>query len=205
MPSVILGAAFDGPNDEVFRIKDFLGNGAFGEVYRAVGETSATVVAVKLIPVGTLADSRHRVALLNEIRTAKNIKHPNVVEVIHVDDGLSSEIGPFLVMEYVSGGSLAKRLSAGAQIPMNRALEMMIDVAQGSRAINEKLIHRDIKPDNVLIEGGRLKIGDFGISKFVGEATRLRTFKGRQHIRIWPRKHGQMKPTQSRSTSTRLD
>jgi len=59
---------------------------------------------------------------------------------------------------------------------------MMIDIAQGARAINEKVIHRDIKPDNILIEGSALKIGDFGISKFVDESTRLLTFKGGQHI-----------------------
>jgi serine/threonine protein kinase len=58
----------------------------------------------------------------------------------------------------------------------------MIDIAQGVRAINEKLIHRDIKPDNILIEGKILKISDFGISKFVDESTRLHTFKGGQHV-----------------------
>jgi serine/threonine protein kinase len=89
-------------------------------------------------------------------------------------------------MEYVSGGTLAQLLraqgKAGTQIPLTRALEMMIDIAQGVRAINEKLIHRDIKPDNILIEGKILKISDFGISKFVDESTRLHTFKGGQHV-----------------------
>jgi serine/threonine protein kinase len=182
MPSIAVGTTFFGPNGETFKITDFLGQGAFGEVHRAAGETSGTVVAVKLLALGALASPESKVALLNEIEAAQRIKHPNVVEVLFVNDGTGSPIGPYVVMEYVSGGSLAKVLRAGTQIPLDRAIEMMIDIAQGTNAINGKLIHRDIKPDNVLNEGGRLKIGDFGISKFVDESTRLHTFKGAQHI-----------------------
>ena len=181
MPSAPLGTPFVGPNDELFKITDFLGQGAFGEVYRSVGENSGTVAAVKLLPLGALASPEDKIALLNEIKTAQQIKHPNVVLVLHVDDGTSSQIGPYVVMEYVSGGNLATVLRAGAKIPLDRAIGMMIDIAQGARAINEMLIHRDIKPDNILIEGSKLKIGDFGISKFVDESTRLHTFKGHQH------------------------
>jgi serine/threonine protein kinase len=182
MPSITLGTTFAGPNGETFKITDFLGQGAFGEVYRAAGEASGSVVAVKLLPVGALTSADSRIALLNEINAAQQIKHPNVVQVLHVNDGATSQVGPYVVMEYVSGGSLAKVLRAGTQIPLSRAIEMMIDIAQGGRAVNEKLIHRDIKPDNILIEGSKLKIGDFGISKFVDEGTRLHTFKGAQHI-----------------------
>jgi eukaryotic-like serine/threonine-protein kinase len=182
MPSVVLGTAFVGPNGETFRIRDFLGQGAFGEVWRAAGETSGLVVAVKLLPVGALASNDSKIALLNEIQAAQQIKHPNVVQVLHANDGTSSQIGPYVVMEYVSGGGLAKVLRAGTQIPIKRAIKMMIDISQGARAINAKLVHRDIKPDNILIEDGKLKIGDFGISKFVDESTRLHTFKGAQHI-----------------------
>ncbi len=100
--------------------------------------------------------------------------------------GTIADLGPYTCMEYVSGGTLARLLrvqgQAGSQIPIARAIEMMIDIAQGVRAINEKLIHRDIKPDNILIEANALKIGDFGISKFVDESTRLHTFKGGQHV-----------------------
>lgn len=182
MPSIPLGTTFVGPNGETFKTTDFLGQGAFGEVYRAEGEASGTVVAVKLLPLGALAAPESRLTLLNEIRAAQQIKHPNVVQVLHVNDGTESPIGPYVVMEYISGGSLAKVLRARAQLPLKRAIEMMIDIAQGANAINAQLIHRDIKPDNVLIEGGTLKIGDFGISKFVDESTRLHSFKGAQHI-----------------------
>jgi eukaryotic-like serine/threonine-protein kinase len=182
MPSIALGTTFAGPNGETFNTTDFLGQGAFGEVYRAAGETTGLVVAVKLLPVGALASSDSKIALLNEMRAAQQVKHSNVVQVLYVNDGAASQIGPYAVMEYVSCGNLAKVLRAGTLIPLSRALEMMIDIAQGARAINEKLIHRDIKPDNILVEGSKLKIGDFGISKFVDESTRLHTFKGGQHI-----------------------
>jgi eukaryotic-like serine/threonine-protein kinase len=186
MPSVILGTTLIGPNNEAFKITDFLGKGGFGEVYRAVGGVSGGLVAVKLLPVGVLASDESKLALLNEVKAAQHVKHPNVVEVLFVGDGASSLVGPYVVMEYVSGGNLAqllrKQAQSGTLIPLNRAIEMMIDIAQGARAINETIIHRDIKPDNILIEGRTFKIGDFGISKFVDESTRLATFKGGQHV-----------------------
>jgi eukaryotic-like serine/threonine-protein kinase len=186
MPSVLIGQRIAGPQNEPYVISDFLGRGAFGEVYRANGESTGTVVAVKLLPLRQLSDDAERRALLNEIKAAQQINHPNVVRVLHVDEGSIPNLGPYVCMEYVSGGTLARLLSvqqkANAQIPLGRAIEMMIDIAQGLRAINEKLIHRDIKPDNILIEDNALKIGDFGISKFVDESTRLHTFKGGQHI-----------------------
>jgi eukaryotic-like serine/threonine-protein kinase len=182
MPSIPIGTTFSGPDNEIFKSTDFLGQGAFGEVYRAVGETSGRVVAVKLLPLGALADADSKIALLNEINTAQQIRHPNVVQVLFVNNGTCSSIGPYAVMEFISGGNLANVLRARAQVPLERAIEMMIDISQGAKAINARLIHRDIKPDNVLIEGSKLKIGDFGISKFVDESTRLHSFKGRQHI-----------------------
>lgn len=186
MPSIALGSTLVGPKGETFNITDFLGQGAFGEVYRAVGQETGMVVAVKLLPVGKLASPESEHALLNEVKASQQIRHVNVVEILHVNDGSSSQIGPYVVMEYVSGGTLLRVLKAhahsGTQIPMSRAIEMMIDIAQGARAINARVIHRDIKPDNILIEGNTLKIGDFGISKFVDESTRLQTFKGGQHI-----------------------
>jgi len=133
-----------------------------------------------------LSSETEKRALLNEIKAAQQINHPNVVRVLYVDEGSVPDLGPYECMEYISGGTLARLLrvqsQTRSQISLGRAIEMMIDVAQGARAINEKLIHRDIKPDNVLIEGKTLKIGDFGISKFVDESTRLHTFKGGQHV-----------------------
>jgi eukaryotic-like serine/threonine-protein kinase len=186
MPSVRIGQQITGPRNEAYIVSDFLGRGAFGEVYRASGESTGSVIAVKFLPLGQLSHDAERIALLNEIKAARQINHPNVVRVLHVDEGSIADLGPYACMEYVSGGTLADVLrvqrQANAQIALGRAIEMMLDIAQGCRAINEKLIHRDIKPDNILIEGRTLKIGDFGISKFIDDSTRLHTFKGGQHI-----------------------
>lgn len=186
MPSVAIGTVLAGPDAESYTITDFLGQGAFGEVYLGAGNASGTVVAVKTLHLSDLSTDDAKTALLNEIRAAQEVVHPNVVRVLYVHDGSSSPVGPYVFMEYVSGGTLLKFLrtqeATNTQIPLARAIEMMIQIAQGARAINAKLIHRDIKPDNILVEGSMLKIGDFGISKFVDESTRLQTFKGGQHV-----------------------
>jgi serine/threonine protein kinase len=186
MLPIALGTTLVGPNKETFQITGFVGRGGFGEVYRAVGQTTGTVVAVKLLPLGEMASAESRHALLNEVRASQEVRHTNVVEILHVNDGGSSQIGPYVVMEYVPDGTLANLLESqsksGTQIPLGRVIEMMIDIAEGANAINAKVIHRDIKPDNVLIKGSTLKIGDFGISKFADESTRLHTFKGVQHM-----------------------
>lgn len=180
-PGARIGLELVGASGEIFELNDFLGQGNFGEVYRAIGRASGLTVAVKLLPIGGLTDDK-RMALLNEMRLATQVVHPNVVQVLHTDAGTSPNIGPYLMMEYVDGGTLeaileSLRTSSG-EISLDEARRMMIDIASGARAVNERLIHRDIKPDNVLCDGTRLKINDFGISKLIDERTRTHTFKG---------------------------
>ncbi len=197
MPSVLIGQRITGPQNELYIITDFLGRGAFGEVYRAQGESTGAVIAVKLLPLGQLSDDTERRALLNEVRAAQQINHPNVVRVLHVDEGTISGLGPYVCMEYVSGGTLARLLraqsQAGSQIPMGRAIEMLIDIGQGVRAINERLIHRDIKPDNILIEAKTLKIGDFGISNLWTRVPAFIRSRGASTSPTWHPKVGLMK------------
>jgi serine/threonine protein kinase len=125
MPSALIGQRISGPQGERYIITDFFGRGAFGEVYRASGDSTGAVVAVKLLPVGQLSDDTGKKrALLNEIKAAQQLNHPNVVRVLHVDEGTIADLGPYACMEYVSGGNLARLLrvqsQAGSKIPMGR-------------------------------------------------------------------------------------
>jgi eukaryotic-like serine/threonine-protein kinase len=153
-------------------------------VWIAKERNSGKIVAAKVLSAQSSDDPTVTATLLNEFRTASQIRHPNVVSVLY---GSSTDnVGPYILMEYLPDGNLAEFLKAqseaNTQLSIQRALEMMIEVAQGVKAINERLIHRDIKPDNVLRQGDRLKIADFGLSKFVDQRTRTNTFKGIQHL-----------------------
>jgi serine/threonine protein kinase len=107
VPSVLIGQSILGPQGERYVISDFLDRGAFGEVYRTKSESTGNVAAVKFLPIGQLSDETARQALLNEISAAQQINHPNVVHIIHVDGGTNPDLGPYLMMEYISGGTLA--------------------------------------------------------------------------------------------------
>jgi serine/threonine protein kinase len=89
-------------------------------------------------------------------------------------------------MEYVEGGTLAQLLRKAGESKEPLAIPSLVDwmgqLVDGIEAINEKMLHRDLRPENILMSGDRLKVGDFGLSKLVGAATRTRTFKGSQHV-----------------------
>ncbi len=195
-----IGRRVSGPAGEEFVLKDFLGLGAFGEVYRAIGATSGLVVAIKLLSESQFEGAEATESLVNEATLAREIEHPNVVKVLH--SGVDSTLGPYLIMEYVPGGTLKGLLHAqsGHPLDLGRAIQIMLQIAQGARAINQRLIHRDIKPDNILIGGDQFKVADFGISKLVAERTRTRTFKG-----IGPLSHMAPEVWQSETHTIKLD
>lgn len=185
MAGTRIGVIVSGHNGKEFELTEFIDAGAFGEVYRAENKESELIVAVKLLPMTGISDTELKHALLNEASLATKVSHPNVVNVIHVGD--NKTVGPYVLMEYISGQTLKEfireRAEIGSKISLDKAIEIMLQIAQDGRAINEKLVHRDIKPDNILISGNHLKITDFGLSKLVEERTRTLTFKGVGPIR----------------------
>lgn len=184
-----LGKRIIGIDGEVFVINDREGGGAFGEVHKAIGEISKRIVAVKSLPIGVDSNGLEARAALNEARPEMtSIHHPNVVETLFVCDGTGSPIGPYIMNEYIDGGNLQTYLRTfvdrGEQVPIQTALQLIHEIALGAEAISHKLVHRDIKPDNILLQktsnGLHPKISDFGIAKIAEAATRqsTETFKG---------------------------
>jgi len=127
--------------------------------------------------------SNKELMLEREAESAKQISHQNVVKYFEYrkEDYEGSEIY-YIVMEYLPDGDLRKKIKEfqekGQLLPPELLHDWMQQLALGLSAINELLIHRDLKPKNVLFSGDTLKISDFGLSKYVEEATREHTFKG---------------------------
>jgi len=180
MAGTRIGAIVCGPNEESYELIEFIGSGSFGEVYRAENKEHELIAAVKILPLRETSNSTLKQALMNEATLATQVSHPNVVNVLHV--GFNKEVGSYILMEYFSGQTLEEflrvRTETKSMLSLRKSIEIMLQIAQGAQAINEKVVHRDLKPDNILISGNRLKITDFGLSKLVAERTRTKTFKG---------------------------
>jgi serine/threonine protein kinase len=165
-------------------LTDFLGNGAFGLVFKAKSTVSSEIYAVKFPQVSAFADRGELLAFENEVKASQEITHPNVTKVVHVEMTPQSGL-PYLVMEYVAGGTLLNKIKTSRDqsqnIPIDVLRKWVEGILEGISAINTKLLHRDIKPDNILMSGETPRIADFGLSKIVGAATRTSTFKGTQH------------------------
>ena len=146
-----------------FRVLAELGRGGMGVVYRARDEKLDREVALKVLPPAFTADEERRRRFLREARSAAAVVHPNIATVFEVDesDGLI-----FLAMELVQGETLRRRLAAGS-LPIGEAVRIARCMARAlAKAHGAGIVHRDIKPDNVVIAAdGQVKILDFGLAK----------------------------------------
>jgi len=165
-----------------YLLRSKLGGGAMGAVWLARDELLGREVAVKqvLIPVGSdpEATAGHREAAMREGRIAARLTHPHAVSVYDmVDDGGT----PWLVMEYLPSRSLAQVLAERGTLPVQQVAQIGAQVADALIAVHAAgVIHRDVKPGNILIgEGersdGLVKITDFGISRARGDVSLTQT------------------------------
>jgi hypothetical protein len=151
-----------------YRLEGRLGSGGMSVVWRARDEVLGRSVAVKLLAGQYASDPLFRQRIHDEARAAAALSHPNVAQVY--DFGESDEPGdrvPYVVMELVAGRTLAERLAAGP-VPAKTAFRICAEVAAALAAAHaEGLVHRDVKPANVMLAPAGAKVVDFGIAAAV--------------------------------------
>src|SRR5919202_4767393 len=145
-----------------YRLGRELGGGGMSRVFVAHDASLGRRVVVKVLA-PELAAGINGERFRREILLAAGLQHPHIVPVLAA--GVTDQL-PYFVMPYVAGQSLRTRLDGGRALPVPEAVGVLRDVAKALAFAHEHgVVHRDIKPDNVLIAGGSAAVTDFGIAK----------------------------------------
>ena len=153
------------------RILSKLGQGGMGVVYKGRHTTLDIDVAVKVLSAHLVDQPGMAERFMHEARLTARLNHPEIIRVLDCD---REEGRYYLIMEYVDGRSLQDMLDAEGTVQLDRALEIAEAVARALGAALDEvgIIHRDIKPDNIMITSkGGVKVADLGLAKIVGDAS----------------------------------
>ena len=147
-----------------YRVEVLIGVGGMGRVYRGVHQALGRNVAIKLLPVALAGDSGYMQRFVREAQIAAQLNHPNLIACYDFGE---SPVGYYFVMEYVEGESVADWLIAHHRMKVEEAIPVMQQVCLGlGYAHSAGIIHRDIKPDNILLtRDGMVKVADLGLAK----------------------------------------
>lgn len=180
----------------ILDMKQRLGKGVFGEVYLAVDTSNNQIVAVKQVPLNarnTQQNERTYNLIQNEIKIMRSISNPNVVGLLNVQRTANNI---YIVMDYCNQGTLEEYITHKCEdkgqkkgsrpkikhLSEKEALLFMGQIVNGFRALyKQKIVHRDLKLQNILMHDGEAKIADFGFSKMIEfemEEALLKTYAG---------------------------
>ena len=154
-----------------YRIVRLIGEGGFGEVYLAENPLIDRRVAVKVLHAALAQDAELVRRFLNEARAASAIRHPNIIDVL--DAGGTADGAPYILMEFLEGVSLQKRLADVGRLAVPQVLDIASQAGSALAAAHAAgIVHRDLKPENLFLvpdtgapTGERVKVLDFGIAK----------------------------------------
>jgi serine/threonine protein kinase len=165
-PDPLVGTVLGGR----YRIERLVGTGAMGSVYRAHHLRLDKPIAIKVLNAAIRNDEAFAARFLAEARAASRLDHPGILRVL--DFGDDDEL-LYMVMELLDGDSLEREAERGA-MPIERALDIVARIGDALGAAHEKgVVHRDIKPDNVMLSGDRVVVCDFGIAQTSGDGGTL--------------------------------
>ncbi len=151
-----------------FELRERLGKGGMGEVYKAFDPGLERFVAVKILPDALAHDDKLKVRFLGEARTLAKLNHPNLVHIYAIGDEKETS---YFVMEYINGWTITKLLERWKKLPLQRAFAVIGEIMAALDSVHKAgLVHRDIKPANIMVEkGGRVVLMDFGLAKLIDE------------------------------------
>jgi serine/threonine protein kinase len=158
-----------------YLIEREIGRGGMAVVYRAIDQRLNRPVAIKVLPPDLAFNPDVRTRFIREAQTAAQLSHPNIVPIYSVEDKGGENL-VYFVMGFVDGESLGVRLAREGAWPIEPSVHVLRDVADALAYAHARgVVHRDIKPDNILIDraSGRPMVTDFGIARAAAGETRL--------------------------------
>ncbi|HRF97045.1 MAG TPA: serine/threonine-protein kinase, partial [Aggregatilineales bacterium] len=164
-----------GDRYEFDRTTDIIGRGGMGTVYKGVDTVTGQFVAIKQLKPDVLEDNPDFVERFSrEAEALRRLNHPNIVSALGT---IADDDAHYLIMEYVSGGSLWEEMQNTHPMTIVRVLQIALDLADAlTRAHRLKILHRDLKPANILIaEDGTPRLTDFGVAQIQGKTRVTRT------------------------------
>jgi adenylate cyclase len=152
-----------------YKILEQIGRGGMGTVYKAEDLTLKRMVAIKFLPSDLVPDSGAKKRFFQEAQTASHLDHPNICTIHEIDETDDGHI--FIVMSFYKGESLRSKIE-GDTLDLEEILDISIQVGSAlATAHAAKIIHRDVKPDNIMItDKNQVKIVDFGVAKLMDQA-----------------------------------
>jgi serine/threonine protein kinase len=154
-----------------YEVLEVVGRGGMGVVLRAFDEKLHRVVAIKVLAPLLAGSAAARQRFVREARATAAVTHDNVIDIHAVEDRGPV---PYLVMQFIDGPTLQQKLDRAGALPLNETVRIGLQIAEGLAAAHRQgLVHRDVKPANVLLENGveRVKITDFGLARAVDDAS----------------------------------